>query len=302
MPARLTVISFLVKGTFIGWGPQQLYLLFLKSASLLHPTQLNDIRVTHLIQDWSNQGLKRNEENEAWPWYNPGKEADQARGGTEQTWPSQERPEKSSSRFQSLESISLCLSWIHPPSGSVSILSLLPINSYILSQLTWPLSLAVRRLDYYREQGQGLGDTLTQLLCGFHTDTGIHALSVSRHHKIQTGLHDNHTSLFLGKNKIECLLLFLITGLAVTLQPYFSPFPDVHVLVIHLFLDSLLCSTNLLEEFNTVAITAWVFWKSPPMDCNISLSQRERWHFGTGQLWLESQHAHFLLHDHEKVI
>lgn len=104
--------------------------------------------------------------------------------------------------FPSLGSVPC--SWTHPSSGSRSILSLLPINSYFLSQLTWTLSLEVRRLDYHREQRQTLGDTLTQLLCGFHTDTGIHALSVSRHQKIQTGLHNNHTSVFLGENKIEC--------------------------------------------------------------------------------------------------
>lgn len=51
------------KSSFIGWAPSSyiFFFFFLTHASLL----LNDIRENHLIQDWSNRGLKRNEENEA---------------------------------------------------------------------------------------------------------------------------------------------------------------------------------------------------------------------------------------------
>lgn len=60
--------------------------------------------------------------------------------------------------------------------------------------------LAVRRL-LPQQRKTGIGNKLTQLLCGFHTDTRIHAFRVSCHQKIQMGLHNNHTSVFLDKNK-----------------------------------------------------------------------------------------------------
>ena len=63
--------------------------------------------------------------------------------------------------------------------------------------------LAVKKTLLPQQRKTGIGNKLTQLLCGFHTHTGIHAFRVSCHQKIQMGLHNNHTSVFLDKNKTE---------------------------------------------------------------------------------------------------
>lgn len=70
-----------------------------------------------------------------------------------------------------------------------------PINSSFLPQLIWVGSQT------------SVGSRLTQLLCGFHTDTRIHACSVSGYQKIQMCLHNNHTSVLLDEEENRTLCL-----------------------------------------------------------------------------------------------
>lgn len=118
-----------------------------------------------------------------------------------------------------------------------------PINSSFLPWLVWVGSQA------------SVGGKLTQLLCGLHTDTRIHAWSVSGHQKIQMGLHNNHTSVLLGEEGHRTLWLCF--------KPQGQELPQTHSKqnkTKNLFLTSLYFCTYILI-FNYFEKFSSIFWK-----------------------------------------
>lgn len=164
--------------------------------------------------------------------------------GREQTWPSQERPGRSSTSVI-VPGIRLpCgLAGPHLSRGSVSTSSLLLIKSDFPSQLTWSLSLAVRRRDSHREPNRrweahspSFAVTSAQMLGCMPSGYG------ATRRYMQIGLHNNHTCVFLGKNKMECPSLgsnHRTSSYAPAMFFTISWLPYVHTFVFGL------CSTNL---------------------------------------------------------
>lgn len=201
-------------------------------ASLLPLSELNDIRLNHMIHDGSNQGLKRNQEVdcEAWPWYKPGKEA--VEWERTNLTRSGETREKFHQHYRPWTPPSLGLSWTPSFQRFCSTSSLLPIKSDFPSQLTWSLSLAVRRRDSHREQNRRRkAHSPSFAVASAQTLGCMPSGYVATRRYMQIGLHNNQPVFSWVR-----INLILITGQAVTLQPCFSPFPGCRMFI-HLFLD-----------------------------------------------------------------